>query len=322
METAYLLLVFNMSEINVLYVFDSNFWRMATVSINSLLANKSPNTHVNIHCMVAPRTRGHCYIKRIVSKYSNAKLIWRSVNNRHSPYRGVDYSRWSPVIFYRLFAYRLFPNIEKMLYIDSDTLVQHDLSELYNTDISNYALAAVRDMAPLNLYPEMPDVKVVRAFKEKYQKHDLYINSGVLLMNMQRIRESETRMTSVDIPLKYPDQDIINYVFDGKMLELPLKYNCIPFVHIDPKFSESEQNMQTDEIVIGHFYAGKPYVYDLTPRPAFAMYSAAARAVGMYPDQFVADDRRRFAKKYTTKTVIPFLRIDKNGRVRFFGIRL
>lgn len=313
-----------MSEINVLYSFDNNFWRMAAVSIVSLMESKNPDTHINVHCMVAPHTHGWRKIKKIIGQ--GGKLIWHVVPKHKNPYAGVDYSRWSPVIFYRLFAHEIFTNIDKLLYLDSDTLINDDLTELYNTDISKYAFGAVRDMALINI-PKHPAGEYVKEFKEKYLKHDLYINSGVLLLNLNYLRTTQSPWKT-DCTLKYPDQDILNVVFDGKILELPLRYNTVSNGIYDKKFPLSERNFIKKKIHIEHFYAAcKPYIYHPLNRETYAKFSHTARKIGLHPDDFIQQDIKRHKKslrkhKHDSSTGIPFVKIDKRGHLRLFGMKI
>ncbi|MBQ3039435.1 MAG: glycosyltransferase family 8 protein [Alphaproteobacteria bacterium] len=307
-----------MGKINVLYTFDSKFWRLAAVAINSLMAHRDTNTEITVYCMVAPFTRGKKKIKQIVTS-QGGNLVWRKIRKRENPYRKYDYSRWSPVIFYRLFAHRIFQDIDKILYMDSDTLVQTDMRELFDIDISQYALGAVRDMAPTE-DPDSYAGKYVRKFKEQYLKNDLYVNSGVLLINLKKMLEFEQDLTNVKIALRYPDQDIINVALDGKILELPLRYNFIPDRLCSAKFSKDAYIDAVKRPAIYHFYAIKPYIYHLNSRETYAMFANAARAVGMYPDQF----RAGLIKRKTTKlkTPIPFVYIDKNNIIRIGPLRI
>ena len=307
-----------MGKINVLYSFDTRFWRLAAVAINSLMAHRNADTEITVYCMVAPHTRGYKKIKQIVSA-NNGKLVWRVIRRRENPYRNYDYSRWSPVIFYRLFAHRVFPNVDKMLYMDSDTLVQSDLSELFNTDVSNYVLGAVRDMAPTEDLDSYAG-KYVREFKEKYLAYNLYVNSGVLLMNLKNMAASEQDLANVNLELRYPDQDIINVALDGKILELPLRYNFIPDRPRAAKFSPQEYAYATENPGIYHFYAVKPYIYNLNSRDTYALFADAARAIGMYPDQFKAG--LRHIKKRWIKTPIPFVYIDNYDVIRIGPLRI
>lgn len=313
------MLVFIVSEINVLYCFDNNFWKLAAVSIRSLVLTQKKTTRVNLYCMVAPHTRGRRVIQKLVNEIGG-RLIWREIKRRENPYRGYDYSRWSPVIFYRLFASEIFPQLDKILYIDSDTLIRDDLSKLYNTDVRKYAMGAVRDMAPVEI-KDHPTGKYVREFIEKYLKHGLYINSGVLLMNLQKFRTMQSDLLGVSVPLKYPDQDILNVALDGKILSLPLKYNVIPDLHLYPRaFSAQERKESRDHPVISHCYATKPYVYD--PREIYSIFYKTCVPLGFYPEDFIKADKKRWSKrnKYSSRTHIPHLRLTRRGYLRLFGI--
>ncbi len=309
-----------MDKINVLYTFDTRFWRMAAVSINSLLT-AHPTQQINVYCMVAPKTKGYRVIKKIVSR-SGENLIWRVVRPHENPYNSYDYSRWSPVIFYRLFAHKIFPDIDRMLYLDSDTLVCKDLSDLFTLNLDGYALAAVRDMAPIPEYPDLPDACHVKDMLDKYLKHKLYINSGVLLLNLPEMKKHESDMLDVKIQLRYPDQDIINIALDGKIKELPLRYNCIPGTQISKKFDSEIIQDAVNNLTIAHFYAVKPYHWRLAPRAAYSMFAKAALNIHMYPDEFIKLENKYRKTKHVSKTHIPYLRIDKRMRIRLFGIRI
>ena len=228
--------VFSMSEINVLYTFDTRFWKLAAVSIYSLLENKNADTKCTIYCMVAPRTRGRRHIMKIIRAFDGAGLVWRTVRKSQNPFRRCDFSRWSPVIFYRLFAGRIFPNVEKILYIDSDTLIRGDLSELFQTDIKNYAMGAIQDMAPRE-DPNNKNGKYVSEFAKKYLENGPYFNSGVLLINCKKMAKNHELFQNHHVIQKYPDQDLLNVALKGQIKPLHPKYNYAPGVNIPNHFS-------------------------------------------------------------------------------------
>lgn len=316
------MLVFIMSEINILYCFDSNFWKLAAVSIASLMGAQKHPENITIYCMVAPHTRGRRKISKIVMG-QGGKLVWRVVPPRENPYRGYDYSWWSPVIFYRLFACRVFPHLDKILYLDSDTLVRDDLTKLYNTNVSQYAMGAVRDMAPVEL-ADNPNGKYVRDFIANHLRHGLYINSGVLLLNLVKMRECESDLLGVRVKLTYPDQDILNVALDGKIRELPIKNNFIPEIYVSSKFKSRDVNAAQQRPVIHHFYAIKPYVYHPEFPRTYSEFYRVASQIGFYPEDFVVADIKRHQKrnkiKFDSMTHIPHLRIDKRGRLKLFGV--
>ncbi len=318
-------------KINVLYTFDTRFCKLASVAMYAMLAAQNPNTKCNLYCMVAPHTRGRRKIQRIVNNFPNARLIWRVVRKSENPFQSYDFSRWSPVIFYRLIACNIFPDVEKMLYMDSDTLVRGDLCELFNTDISDYAMGAITDIAPID-NPDNPNGVYVREFSEKHLDGGLYFNSGVLLLNMTTMKSRIAKLTSTKVPLKYPDQDLLNAALCGEILPLPQKYNTVPGFDIPPHIPEHLVPKPDEEPVIWHFYAAKPYLYQYVPRNAYSAFFRAASALNMYPDDFLKDEikhSRRNARKRAktnpdadeTKKLYPYLTVT-GVEIKFLWITL
>lgn len=103
------------------------------------------------------------------------------------------------------------PNIpDKLLYLDIDMMIGDDLSKLYNIDVSEYEYAAV---------------------KEKYGSIFIrpdYINAGMLLMNMKKIKETKLLEKARNLikskKMLFADQDAIFRSTSKKML-IPRKYN-------------------------------------------------------------------------------------------------
>ncbi len=122
----------------------------------------------------------------------------------------------SPYTLLRLLA-DLIPGIpDKILYLDVDILFQHDIELLYNHDISEYEYAAARD------------------HYGKFLIHPNYINAGVLLLNMRKIRETglftKARALLRRKKLLFADQSAI-YRSTTKKLMLPQKFNDQKFLH-------------------------------------------------------------------------------------------
>ena len=124
---------------------------------------------------------------------------------------------------YTDFAYAklLIPEVikeEKVLYLDTDTIIKSDIQNLWNTNIDDYYAAGVKDYGGhLNKH------------KEELGINDKYINTGVLLLNNKKIREDNLIPKYFDIinseDLLYPDQDAFNKVCTNKLLYIPSMYN-------------------------------------------------------------------------------------------------
>lgn len=119
-------------------------------------------------------------------------------------------SEYTPYTLLRLF-FDLTDNVpDKVIYIDVDTMILGDISEMYNIDISDYEVGAVLD------------------YMGKMWVAPTYCNAGVLLLNMAKIKETKLfekcRMRVSKRWMKMPDQSAIHKCVQYKMY-LPTKYN-------------------------------------------------------------------------------------------------
>lgn len=274
--------------------------------------------------MVAPHTRGKHQIKKILQRFPNANMVWRTIKKNENPFYEYDFSRWSPVIFYRLFAGQIFPDVKKLLYLDSDTLILNDLSELYNTDISKYTIGAVPDMAPhedLN----NPNGIYVADFAKKHLKNGPYFNSGVLLINTKEQTKNIELLKNIKAELKYPDQDILNIALQGKIKPLDLKYNIAPGLFIPKHFPKPQAIDAIKTPFILHFYAAKPYHYNHVPRDAYSAFYKTTTEIGMHPDDFLNHEIKYIQHKNKNlnkaSKIIPPFRVH-NNKITLFGITM
>ncbi len=121
-----------------------------------------------------------------------------------------------------LFAGRLLPReVNRILYLDSDTVVARPLKELWRTDLNGALLAAV--MEPTIYTAVKKDLGIT--------DRDFYVNAGVLLIDLKRWRESGAEDRLLDFykerkgKLFAFDQDMVNGVLQKEILTLPPKYN-------------------------------------------------------------------------------------------------
>ena len=125
---------------------------------------------------------------------------------------------------YRLLIASYLKDYDKVLYIDGDILVRHDLWDLYNTDIKDYYIAGVRDFCLFiyNLEREYATRLGVKSAND-------YINAGMLVMNTKEIRAEKLENKFLDfLNQKNPvlmDQDTLNAVCYGKIKQINPTYN-------------------------------------------------------------------------------------------------
>jgi lipopolysaccharide biosynthesis glycosyltransferase len=122
----------------------------------------------------------------------------------------------SPYTLIRLFADMVDNIPDKLLYLDADIMFNRDIRLLYGTDISDYEYAAARD------------------HYGKYLVKPNYINAGVLLLNMAKIKETGLLVKARELiktkKLTFADQSaIIRSTTKKKML--PQRFNDQKFLH-------------------------------------------------------------------------------------------
>lgn len=208
-------------EMNIVYSSDDKFLRHIYISIMSLLETQSVSNKLNIYLIdnnISYANKKN--LNELVKKYGN-KITYLSFEKIKDELDGV--SPWGDSLsaYARLFLAR-YIFVDKILYLDGDTVVQNDLTELFELDISNYYFAAVQDTAG-------------KAYREQVGiiGKDKYINSGVMLINLKKWREEKIDDAFLRFIRKYDgnvpccDQGTLNGVCKGKIMFLPPKYNLM-----------------------------------------------------------------------------------------------
>lgn len=150
---------------------------------------------------------------------------------------------------FRCMLAELLPNLSKIIYLDADLFVNRDIKELWDVDIREYCLAGVVDEGVINF--SIPDI--LNEYPNIYRNQ--YFNSGVLFMNLDKIREKgHLKELVVDFLVNnreatYPDQDALNVLFHNKILYLDSSWNRFVSLH-------REDNKDNLDNAVFH-YAGK-----------------------------------------------------------------
>ena len=102
-------------------------------------------------------------------------------------------------------------DVERVLWLDPDTIVMDDISDIWNYDLEQYYFAAVREV--------------------RNNDHTLkpYFNAGVMLMNLRKLAEDGKATEVIDAinttPYKHLEQDALNYLCHNHILSLPSRYS-------------------------------------------------------------------------------------------------
>ena len=143
---------------------------------------------------------------------NNVKTINVSGQKWFDPHGPNFYTQWTYMSLMRLALTKILPQDDRVLYLDVDTIVNGDLSELWNLDLTGYYIAGARE-----LY-----------WTEKLGR--LYVNAGVLVMNLKKLREDGMDDRIIELintrPSDFPDQHLINECCAGHILRFTCEYNA------------------------------------------------------------------------------------------------
>lgn len=213
------------NSIPVVYATDQNYLFYTCVSITSLAENARVETTYHVFVLVASDFfDDENLLDSLNCKYSNIELTVVKVGEDCFTNIHIHNKHISRAAFFRLNVCQYIPE-EKCIYLDSDTIVTEDLTELYDHDISEYYLAGCRDIwIDMLSAPELEHRRQATHIPD-FRK---YVNSGVLLFNLRKMRaekihEKLIEHAAFDYP--YEDQDILNVCCYGHILRLPTKWN-------------------------------------------------------------------------------------------------
>lgn len=166
--------------------------------------------------------------------------------------------RYPRLIYYRIFAASLLPgDVDRVLYLDGDTIVINPLNELYGMDFEgNYFLACTHVKRLLNK---------INQYRLGMEEESTYINSGVMLMNLSELREKQNIkevMSFVEKKRRYltlPDQDIITALYGNNTGILDtMKYNLsdrmLSVYNADPSHKKIDLKWVRENTVVIHYY--------------------------------------------------------------------
>lgn len=242
-----------MKNINILMSVNKKFLEHIEELIFSLLYYSS--CPINIYLMYVETELNQEDLESIsnyVKKIGNGKIIPILFDVRHldgMPVTDNEGDFFGMEAYSRLFcAFKLPKSVEKILYLDADMICTGDITELYNIDYEDKIWVACRDngIQPKDLERlELP---------LDYE----YINSGMLLVNVKKLRENYSEKQMIDLIRKnkdvliYPDQDFINKIFKDDIKIINEKYNLIAK---DVRY----KNLNEKPLIIHYAGSAKPW---------------------------------------------------------------
>ena len=205
----------SLKEIHISYSLDNNLVYPTLVSMLSGLENN--NNYLIVYYLLL----SHNFNKSNIEIFESLKLNYTvKINYFIIPNIFSNLQKWTngtDCVYYKILLPLLFPDYERMIYLDGDTLIRKDISKMYNYPFNdNYILG----------FPFYMSI-VMDKFGIKAEH---YISGGCLLFNIDKIRKDNKDVDLLQFTIKnnsvleFREQDSINYIFYPKIGFLPLKY--------------------------------------------------------------------------------------------------
>ena len=293
------------NKINLVLASDQNYVKLLVPCIISILYNKKPTTEIDIFILDGGISEfDKQKIKELKSFNNINNCTINFIDMTQQDYKNLVINddairkRFSSTILYRMFIPKLFSYLDRILYLDADSIVNDDLLDFYNQSFNkNYAVA------PIYNYGSDPYSKKYIETQVQYKNKvvtikDILLEMGVcnnlnalssciILYNIEQILQDNKEQELIEKCLKYKDHvsfidgDALSAVFRDKVKDIDSNYYFLIF-DIDEynSWNELEQKLYFNDFkkaIIQHFtQKHKPHhlfkLYKLIPFSYYHFY--------------------------------------------------
>lgn len=221
---------FKQNNIEIVLASDNNYVDFLCVAIQSVIENASEDN--NYDFIVLSDDISWLNKEKIASLSDKDNIsirfydVGEMLQHYHFSFRCEQLSRSA---FSRMLLPEILPAYHKVLYLDCDIVAQSDIAELYNTDINEFLVGAVKDrfVSILRRSNRLENTHIAK--NVGLDTKDEYFNSGVLLFNLDMFRECYSINYVMEICTSrkwmWEDQDVLNFLCRGKVKWLTAEWN-------------------------------------------------------------------------------------------------
>lgn len=245
-------------SIPIFFATDDNYLPFLSITLESIWENSSHEYDYEMYVLHSGVRKD--YEEKIL-RYNKEgfKISFVDVSARVEEIKEDLHMRdyYTATTYFRVFIASLFPQYDKAIYLDCDTVVLGDISALYNCDMGNNLIAG----APCEGVNSF-DVYKRYVTEVDGLDPDYFFNAGVLLMNLKGFREEGFYTQFADLLKKYKftviqDEDYLNVLCQDRVLRLPRSWNKSPV---------APDVLPREELRIVHYLmTWKPWRYDDIP---------------------------------------------------------
>ncbi len=247
---------------HVAFCISDNYSSIVAVTLQSFVDHHTNESVFIFHIVSEAMSADNlAYLKSVIAPRPSWQLVYHPIEKKnlaHIPTGPFTIHTW-----YRIFLDQLLPEeVEKVLYLDADTLIASSIDELFQIPLENVAIGAAKDQQ-----------NFIIATKQRIglpQQHT-YVCAGVLLMNLSYWRKHNIAQQILDWAianahrLGCPDQDAINVVLREKTVVLPAKWGIIARNFLYDAFYQTEEAAEAyHHPCIIHYAGCAPWYYELS----------------------------------------------------------
>ncbi len=231
--------------IPIIFAVNNSYVKQLATVIVSILLNTGKDTCIQFSILTKDITVENQnklselikFNSNVTFNFINMKSYTESFNLEEYLSKRLDYNYITIETYYRFFIPEIFPDYNKVIYLDSDLILNDDIQKLFNEDIQSYYAGVVHDVFFENLLRSRKmigqNIQIEEYYLKKLKCTDYnYFNAGVLLMNLEKIRKDNVVKKLWDFvihesPLCYQDQDALNSVLNKNVKYLPYEWNVL-----------------------------------------------------------------------------------------------
>ena len=285
----------NTNKVAIVFSVSNEFAKYFGVCLQSLIEYSDKEKKYEIFVITTDMSNDN---KNKLSKICPANVFIRFINPK--PYQTVfalnnlytkDYYNCNT--YYRLFVADMFENFDKVIYLDSDIIIQNDILELSNIDMGENYIAATKDIFMSIWSKEEKNLSIYLKKKIKLNESEHYFQAGVLVFNIKKLREIDfsQKVAGSYKKLEMPrllDQDILNDVCKGNVLYIDSKWDF----DVNLCFLERDNN-----VLFNKGYGKDIKAYNELKKSNYIIHYAGPNKPWSIPDMFYADSWWNFARK-------------------------
>jgi lipopolysaccharide biosynthesis glycosyltransferase len=209
-------------KLSVVYSSDNHYAQHLGVSLLSLFENNKHFDQIDVFLFENSMSKENKEKLMLVSQRYNRNLTYIDFTVLSDKLKLSIGSSISVNSYARLLLSSVLDHLDKVIYLDCDSIINHSLSDLWNLDIHEYYAAGVLDT--------VSDHTKARI---NLDRNSAYINAGMMLINLHKWREEDVEnkfIRFIDLhggQVFHHDQGTINGVLHTKFLLLHPKYNAM-----------------------------------------------------------------------------------------------